>query len=374
MTAGNLAARQLVRFMEALNPDRFDVNVGPKLEKAPKTKRGDLTPEGLLEKSMLSSLKGMNARGSDIYFRPLKDNDGKLPPLAMVDDLDKEQIQQLDQDIGVAAVVETSPNNYQAWVRLRDDNERVDEEVISLVRRYLTHAYGGDEAASKAADQAGKLPGFTNMKPERRKSDGHAPFAICRHADGTVPSPDDLNRLIENVHAFEAEHGLTKAEKPKTQNQDAPQQPKRPGASMTPFGADAIGAGSTQAPKRTQGSQKGSKKPHTPDLPADPRQAFRQAWDQANARNSDNSACDFVAARDLAKAGFSEGEAINALRQESPGLEDRGKSDSYPEHTVRKAFDSVADQVPNVGPDQNREAATTEGHDPDHDGPSGPGM
>src|SRR5947209_8087652 len=59
-------------------------------------------------------LRRMNARGNDIYIRPA----GSVG-LILVDDLTAGAVERLrDDGLAPAAVVETSPENFQAWVRV----------------------------------------------------------------------------------------------------------------------------------------------------------------------------------------------------------------------------------------------------------------
>ena len=63
-------------------------------------------------------LKRENAKGADIYIRPAGEQN---PGLILVDDLNQAQLERMKaKGVEPAAVVETSPMNCQAWVRLTD--------------------------------------------------------------------------------------------------------------------------------------------------------------------------------------------------------------------------------------------------------------
>jgi hypothetical protein len=61
-------------------------------------------------------LKRMNAKGNDVYIRPAGEHG-----LVLVDDLTADKISSMAKDgFPSAATIETSPGNYQAWVKLSD--------------------------------------------------------------------------------------------------------------------------------------------------------------------------------------------------------------------------------------------------------------
>jgi len=69
------------------------------------------------EEVLVGFLKQMNTNGADIYIRPAESLAGVL-----VDDLDWELDRMDAEGCNPAAVTETSPQNYQAWVRLSHDH------------------------------------------------------------------------------------------------------------------------------------------------------------------------------------------------------------------------------------------------------------
>src|SRR5207248_5467419 len=86
-------------------------------------------------------LKRVNALGCHIYIRP----EGSVG-LIMMDDLDTAAIVRLKQDgLTPALVVETSPGNYQAWLRV--SQQPIAPEQATMVARILVERYGGDPAS-----------------------------------------------------------------------------------------------------------------------------------------------------------------------------------------------------------------------------------
>jgi hypothetical protein len=81
-----------------------------------------------------------------------------------------------------AAVVETSPGNFQAWLK---HGETLDEAVSTRAAKLLAERYGGD-LGSADWRHFGRLAGFTNPKPNRRLESGLQPFARLLEASGQI--------------------------------------------------------------------------------------------------------------------------------------------------------------------------------------------
>ncbi|NHW87539.1 hypothetical protein HA066_24300, partial [Escherichia coli] len=61
----------------------------------------------------------MNAQGNDIYIRPAEQ---ARHGLVLVDDLSSDDLDAMKQEgREPAAIIETSPKNYQAWVKVAQD-------------------------------------------------------------------------------------------------------------------------------------------------------------------------------------------------------------------------------------------------------------
>ena len=138
-------------------------------------------------------LRYQNALGNHIYIRPT-DSLG----IVLLDDLDALTISRLRRDgLQPAAVVETSPSNFQCWIRLLH-NMQQQWICTDLVRRLLVmlaFEYGADP---RCADwrHFGRLAGFTNPKPAHTRDDGRQPFVLLRYARPIVAS-QGRRRLIQ---------------------------------------------------------------------------------------------------------------------------------------------------------------------------------
>jgi hypothetical protein len=122
-------------------------------------------------------LAGLNVRGRDIYIAPVG-NSG----LILLDDVPSSTLDRLRADeLAPALVVETSPENFQAWIRVAP--EALPKDLATAVSRELAVRYDGDRG-SVGAEHLGRLAGYTNQKPSRTLPDGRQPWVRLQQADG----------------------------------------------------------------------------------------------------------------------------------------------------------------------------------------------
>jgi hypothetical protein len=137
--------------------------------------------EGWGAKQVLKSLLWLrreNLNRGHIYVRP-----AGMHGLSLVDDLKTDAITRMKAEgFEAAAVVETSPGNFQAWLK---HGEVLDEVTSTRAAKLLTERYGGD-LGSADWRHFGRLAGFTNPKPSRRLASGLQPFARLLEASGQV--------------------------------------------------------------------------------------------------------------------------------------------------------------------------------------------
>ncbi len=125
----------------------------------------------------LGWLKAKNAAGCHIFVRPLGSQG-----LIFIDDLSLAGLTNIEHDDlrrALACVIESSPMNYQAWMRV--SNEPVNEALATALAATLAIRYGGDP---NSADwrHFGRLVGFTNRKPQYVKDDGSYPYVVLRQS------------------------------------------------------------------------------------------------------------------------------------------------------------------------------------------------
>ena len=124
-------------------------------------------------------LKYHNAAGCHIYVRP-EGSQG----VVLMDDLARGTLARLEQaGISPACVIETSPLNYQAWIRLA--NAPIPEDLATATAQVLARRF---ETDPNSADwrHYGRPAGFTNRKPAYVDESGQYPFVLVYDAKGAM--------------------------------------------------------------------------------------------------------------------------------------------------------------------------------------------
>jgi hypothetical protein len=126
----------------------------------------------------LDWLKRENVNGCDIYIRPARSAPSRL---ILIDDLKIGALTKLqDGPYSAAVTVQTSPNNYQAWVKLNGD---APADIRREAARHLAREYGGDPNSADSAHY-GRLAGFTNRKPQHIDKTGKSPWVLLDSYNG----------------------------------------------------------------------------------------------------------------------------------------------------------------------------------------------
>ena len=245
-----------------------------------------------LERSV-SWWKRRNARGSDIYVRPAGEHG-----LILLDDLTEEAVQRMKKEgAEPAAVIETSPRNFQVWLKLSD--EPLDPELRKIAAQGLTKRYQGDPNSADAR-HFGRLAGFTNQKPEHRIN-GRQPYVLAWDCPGIVARVASflIKKLQESIER--------KRERDKR----------------------------LEAIESAQSNVGGSI-----ELKEYKRQA--KLLLEQYGKNADFSRIDWMIAKDMIKSGFTVEEVAHAISTCSPEIEVRkaGHVDDYAQRTAKNAFSS----------------------------------
>ncbi len=123
-------------------------------------------------------LRMQNADGRNIYVRPKGEHN-----LSLVDDLTADAITRMKSaGLAPATVVETSPGNFQAWLK---HPQQLSRELSTLAARKLAEEFGGDRGAADWR-HFGRLSGFTNRKPKYEAANGLFPFVRLIEASGVA--------------------------------------------------------------------------------------------------------------------------------------------------------------------------------------------
>jgi hypothetical protein len=125
---------------------------------------------------MLGYLKYRNANGAHIYIRPAGESSYTL-----LDDLKLATLHRMEAEgYSPAAVVETSPGSFQAWLR---HEQPLSKELGTIAAKTLAEHFGADRSAADWR-RFGRAPGFTNRKPQYRSGLGLYPFAQLHSHNG----------------------------------------------------------------------------------------------------------------------------------------------------------------------------------------------
>ncbi len=136
----------------------------------------------------LRYLKYRNANGAHIYVRPSGER-----RFTLLEDLNQDAISTLTADgCELCAVIETSPGNFQAWLKHTDV---LPKALGTLAAQTLAQRFGADPSAADWR-RFGRLPGLINRKPEHRNAKGLSPFVRLHSHTG---------RQFTNAETFENE-------------------------------------------------------------------------------------------------------------------------------------------------------------------------
>ena len=173
----DLTARAVAAQLEAMGAERYEIGISNQAtdRMIPRV----YTPEQALR--AVGFLRAANREDSNIYVRPRAEA-GTNVGLVLVDDLSLDRVARMHHDrCAPAAVTETSPGNYQAWVRLTE--KPITADLATAAACELMERYGGDPASADYRHY-GRLAGYTNRKPTRVRDDGLHPFVRLHESVG----------------------------------------------------------------------------------------------------------------------------------------------------------------------------------------------
>ena len=245
----------------------------------------------------VSWLKRENARGADVYIRP---GGGKNQGLILVDDLSKGQLDTMKtKGFEPCVVVETSPYNHQAWVRVC--KQPLANNVATMSSKIIAKVAGAD---INSADwrHFGRLSGFTNQKSEHKTSTGRSPWSLCHisntnHATRGNELVDYSKKCILEIDA---------------QN---------------------------ESQKRLESALSAHERPSRYNSIQTYQSEFKALRGRYGA-DMDLSRADFMICKSMAKQGFSKNDLLKTLEKVSPELPKRkaGHESDYCKRTVDAVF------------------------------------
>jgi len=255
-------------------------------------------------------LKRMNTQGRDIYIRPTGSSG-----LYLIDDVPAATVDRMRAEgYTPAAVVETSPGNLQAWVRVSDTP--LSKEEGTAVARDLAARYDGDMSSANWRHM-GRVAGFTNQKKEHTQPNGRHPYVRLHTADGkrAPAAPALLDRAqvqaTQSRRAAPGDHGDGGTEPPRDQAA------RRAAFSRPPAGAGPVSPLGREYAHRAQ----------------------RLLERYPNAALTDLHRLDWMVTRDVARAHPEAGkeDLMRAIGEGSPRIEERkrGHVYDYAERTTR---------------------------------------
>lgn len=185
----DLTPNAVLRQIQAMQVDTVEVGVFDSASERmiPRT----WTKEILLKS--IAWLRFENLQGRNIYVRP-----AGVHSLSLVDDLKAEAVENMKREgFAPAAVIETSSNNFQAWVH---HGRILDKQLSTAAAKALARRFAGDQGSADWR-HFGRLAGFTNRKEKHRQPDGHFPYVrLIETEGGHYPqAPDFLNHIDEEL-------------------------------------------------------------------------------------------------------------------------------------------------------------------------------
>ena len=135
-------------------------------------------------------LRARNREGCDVYIHPYAQNRNAGYILIDLDNADPAALSVMRANGHEPCVVlQSSPGHWQAWVHV--SSAPLEPALATAVGRHLAHLYGGDRASTDWR-HLGRLAGFTNQKPHRRRSNGPPWVKILYAAAGLASRAECL--------------------------------------------------------------------------------------------------------------------------------------------------------------------------------------
>ncbi len=287
----DLSLRAISQQLAAMGSKLFDIGVRDEQTETMRNFEA-LTKAEVLRR--VPWLKSENAKGKHVYVRPYGSTG-----LVLVDDISQDVIERMKREkVEPALSVETSPENYQVWVRL--SQEPISEALSTMSAKILAKRYGGD-IASADWKHFGRLSGMTNVKPEHIGRNGRYPFVKVSSRTGKMATraPEILGAAAREL-------------------QKALEEPKTPKSYLTHY------QGNKEAPEAFY-------------------ERLGAILESRYAPNVNYSVLDWMVAKSMLLSGYEQETVINVVVTCSKNLSERkGKyMKDYATRTVKKAHEKL---------------------------------
>jgi hypothetical protein len=263
------------------------------------------TPDEIAQRT--AEIQRLHRRGENIYYTPLSDNKHHI----LIDDMNRAKLDKLIQDgYQPAAVLESSPGNYQAIITVPKLGTAHDKDVGNRLAERLNQEYGDPKLSGCIHPH--RAPAYENREPKHQREDGSYPEVKLFKAEKCECEKTlNLSRYIDAQ--FDAQYQKL---------QQAQQQERAPTAAIK---IDASAGGVAHAYQK-----------HYEDV------ISRQRGGAV-----DLSRVDAMIAVRLRVTGYQQGEIESALRQCAPVTrqDEQGRDwNDYAQRTARYALGGAGDR------------------------------
>lgn len=252
---------------------------------------------------LLPQLSRHNARGYDIYVTPISDHHHYI----VLDDTDPDRLKGMQAKTGILPVLvqESSPGNLQAIICANKHLGQHEQSNANYLVQTLNKAYGDPKFTGVV--HPFRLSGFMNQKPVYERQ-GKRPIVrprpvvtLTRGADPTLDAmlQKQRDQQVEQIQRRRSQERTQRIEVFKTNGRES-----------------SIDARYHEIAQRIVGH------------------VDKQGWPR------DWSRIDYAVACELLKQDYySEGQIVDAIKENSPGVDDRKQDpDYYAQQTVKKAL------------------------------------
>ena len=206
--------RQFEQYHEAVQAERYRVTSIRMLPDGQKRafildKQGGVTkgftPAEIAGRA--AAMQRLGRRGENLYYTPLSEKKHHI----LIDDMDRKKLARLIGDgYKPAAILESSPGNYQAILTIPKLGSAFDREVGNRLAERLNREYGDPKLSGVIHPH--RAPGYENRKPKHERADGTYPEVRLLKAERREDAKTlELSRAIERDYAQRAEKQVREA-------------------------------------------------------------------------------------------------------------------------------------------------------------------